>query len=92
MPGVLIGPTTVPLLAVARPPPQPSSPAPPLAEQLTAFVLLQAKDGELPGAMVAGLLPLTVNSTVGAEGVAALTTTLVELEAPVPPAPVQVNI
>jgi hypothetical protein len=92
MPGVpLTGPTATPELAVALPPLQ-SDALPPLAVHEVALLLDQEKVTVPPVTTVALLLPLASSVTVGCTGTTALTVTLVERGALVPPAPVHVSV
>ena len=62
------------------------------AGETIAWVLDQARVSVPPGATVAGLAPFATKVTVGAGGVAGLTTTVSEFGALVPPGPVHVKV
>jgi hypothetical protein len=65
---------------------------PPLAVQDVALVLVQEKVADCPGWICAEAAPAISSETVGGTGVAAVTVTLTELGAVVPPGPVQVRV
>lgn len=92
MPGVASGPTVTPVLELGCVPDQLSDPAPPLAAQAVALVLIQLSVALEPGVMVSDEWPLAFSATVGCCGAAALTVTVVVAGELVPPAPVHVNV
>jgi len=86
---VVNAPVDVPLLEVATGPPQPSLPLPPPAVQLAALLVVQARRVEPPDCNAEGV---AVKLPMDAAGGVAVTVTLTELGALVPPAPLQVNV
>jgi hypothetical protein len=88
-------PKARPLLDVASLPDQlsdPAVPAPPLAAQEVALLLVQLIVIVVPIVAVSVVCPFACRLTLGCCGVAAFTVTLVEAAELVPPAPVQVNV
>jgi hypothetical protein len=79
----------VPVLEVATGPPQPSLPLPPPAVQLSALLLVQARLLEAPDCNDEGV---AVKLVMDAAGGVAVTVTLTELGALVPPAPLHVKV
>jgi hypothetical protein len=92
MPGVASGPTLTPLLEVGCEPDQLSAPAPPLAAQDVALVLIQLSEAVEPGVIVSDEWPLALRATVGCCGAAAFTVTVVVAGELAPPAPVHVKV
>jgi hypothetical protein len=82
-------PVEVPVLEVATVPPQPSLPVPPPAVQLVALLLRHASELALPACSDDGV---AVKLEMLAGGGVAVTMTLTDAGAPVPPAPVHVNV
>lgn len=81
-----------PELEVGCVPDQLSEPEPPLAVHAVALLLIQLIDTDVPMVAVSVAWLLACRLTVGCCGVAAVTVTLVEAAALVPPAPVQVRV
>lgn len=80
----------VPLLAVPTEPPQPSDPVPPLAAQVVAPFDAQDNSDDWPAVIEAGEAVKLV--TLAAGGVGAVTVTLSDRGALLPPAPVHTRL
>lgn len=90
MPAAAMGPTTIPLLAVALAPAQPSPAAPPLAVQLEALLVDQASVVDWPVLMLLGAT-MRLSMVAGVAG--AGFTVMLTLRGPLgPPGPVQFRV